>query len=296
MFQKDPYSTDHTGRISHSVKPVTYNPQQGYHPDQPYRDYDHPPNRYDVSSSGVSSGGGYQDPKYRNYDSNPPYENSVPHYDQQQWNPYSQPLSTANSQGYDPRLPYVDGPDPQYTPPLRYDEPPPQQGFDGRPRYGKPTGPGPVRYDDPPPPAPGPELHYDQDSHLNTYPSAARSPDPAAQRPAYNQGPTPQQKSYKPQQYDPIPVNSETSPTPPPKAEAPLLFPTDAPKLVPARDEKQEDDPAMRPQSVLTRVKMFENKRSVSVDRARDTGDLSGTKVNCLALRIYDIRQVMHLK
>ncbi|KAG5263811.1 hypothetical protein AALO_G00268890 [Alosa alosa] len=31
-----------------------------------------------------------------------------------------------------------------------------------------------------------------------------------------------------------------------------------------------ENDPAMRPQSVLTRVKMFENKRSVSVDRARD--------------------------
>ncbi|XP_076585448.1 tight junction protein 1 isoform X8 [Chaetodon auriga] len=282
MFQKDPYSTDNAGRIGHSMKPVTYNPQQGYHPDQPYRDYDHPPSRYDVNSSGISSGGGYPEPKYRNYDSNPPYENSVPHYDQQQWNPYSQPLSTANSQGYDPRLPYGDGPDSQYTPPLRYDEPPPQQGFDGRPRYGKPTGPAPVRYDDPPPPAPGPDLHYDQDSHLSTYPSAARSPDPAALRPAYNQGPTPQQKSYKPQQYDPIPVNSETSPTPPPKAEAPSPSPADAPK--PAREE-QQDDPAMRPQSVLTRVKMFENKRSVSMDRARDTADSSGNKAADLPLK-----------
>uniref|UniRef100_A0A3Q1BMK3 Tight junction protein 1a n=1 Tax=Amphiprion ocellaris TaxID=80972 RepID=A0A3Q1BMK3_AMPOC len=281
MFQKDPYSTDNIGRISHSMKPVTYSPQQGYHPDQqPYRDYDHPPSRYDVSSSGVSSGGGYPEPKYRNYDSNPPYENSVPHYDQQQWNPYNQPLSTANSQSYDPRLPYGDGPDSQYTPPLRYDEPPPQQGFDGRPRYGKPTGPAPVRYDDPPPPAPGSDLHYDQDSHLSTYPSASRSPEPAAQRPAYNQGPTLQQKGYKPQQYDPAPVNSETSPTPPPKAEAPSPSPVDFPKPAPARDEHQEDDPAMRPQSVLTRVKMFENKRSVSMDRARDTGDLSGNKVN----------------
>uniref|UniRef100_A0A3B4W944 Zona occludens protein 1 n=1 Tax=Seriola lalandi dorsalis TaxID=1841481 RepID=A0A3B4W944_SERLL len=286
MFQKDPYNTDNTGRIGgHSMKPVTYNPQQGYHPDQqPYRDYDHPPSRYDVSSSGVSSGGGYPEPKYRNYDSNPPYENSVPHYDQQQWNPYNQPLSTANSQGYDPRLPYSDGPESQYTPPLRYDEPPPQQGFDGRPRYGKPTGPGPVRYDDPPPPAPGPDLHYDQDSHLSTYPTAARSPDPAAQRPAYNQGPSLQQKGYKPQQYDPVPVNSETSPTPPPKAEAPSTSPVEAPKAAPARDEQQEDDPAMRPQSVLTRVKMFENKRSVSMDRARDAGDSSGTRVNCLSL------------
>ncbi|XP_042358085.1 tight junction protein ZO-1-like isoform X7 [Plectropomus leopardus] len=284
MFQKDPYSTDNTGRIGHSMKPVTYNPQQGYHPDQqPYRDYDHPPSRYDVSSSGVSSGGGYPEPKYRNYDSNPPYENSVPHYDQQQWNPYSQPLSTANSQGYDHRLPYGDGPDSQYTPPLRYDEPPPQQGFDGRPRYGKPA-PAPVRYDEPPPPAPGPDLHYDQDSHLSTYPSGAHSPDPAAQRPAYNQGPSAQVKSYKPQQYDPVPVNSETSPTPPPKAEAPSPAPVDAPKPFPAREEQQED-PAMRPQSVLTRVKMFENKRSVSVDRARDAGDSSGNKAADLPLK-----------
>uniref|UniRef100_A0A8C2XJJ7 Tight junction protein 1 n=1 Tax=Cyclopterus lumpus TaxID=8103 RepID=A0A8C2XJJ7_CYCLU len=283
MFQKDPYSVDNTGRINHSMKPVTYNPQQGYHPDQqPYRDYDHPPSRYDVSSSGVSSGGGYPEPKHRNYDSNMAYENSVPHYDQQ-WNPYSQPLSTANSQGYDPRLPYADGPDSQYTPPLRYDEPPPQQGFDGRPRYGKPTGPGPVRYDDPPPPASEADLHYNQDSHLSMYPSAGHSPDPAAQRPTYNQGPTPQQKSYKPQQYDPVPVNSETSPTPPPKAEAPSPSSAEAPQSFPARNEPQ-DDPAMKPQSVLTRVKMFENKRSVSVDRARDAGDSSVSKVNCLAL------------
>nr|XP_019935502.1 PREDICTED: tight junction protein ZO-1-like isoform X7 [Paralichthys olivaceus] len=284
MFQKDPYSTDNTGRTGHSMKPLAYNPQQGYHPDQqPYRDYDHPPSRYDVSSSGVSSGGGYREPKYHDYDSNPPFENSVPHFDQQQWNPYSQPLSTANSQGYDPRLPYSDGPDSHYTPPLRYDEPPPQQGFDGRPRYGKPTGPAPVRYDDPP--APGPDLHYDQDSHLSTYPAAARSPDPAAQRPAYNQGPAPQQKGHRSQQYDPVPVNSETSPTPPPKAENPSPSPVDLPKSAPVRDEQPEDDPAMRHQSVLTRVKMFENKRSVSMDRARDNGDSSGNRAADLPLK-----------
>ncbi|XP_047437677.1 tight junction protein ZO-1 isoform X3 [Mugil cephalus] len=285
MFQKDPYSADNTGRVGHTVKPPTYSHQQGYQPDQqPYRDYDHPPNRYDVSSSGVSSGGGYPEPKYRNYDSNPPYENSVPHFDQQ-WNPYNQSLSTANSQPYDPRLPYGDGPDSQYPPPLRYDEPPPHQPFDGRPRYGKPTGPGPVRYDDPPPPAPVSDLHYDPDTHLNSYPPAARSPEPAPPRFAYNQGPTTQQKGYKPQQYDSTPLNSETSPTPPPKAEAPSPSPADVPKLAPARDDQQEDDPAMRPQSVLTRVKMFENKRSVSVDRARDAADPPGSKAADLPLK-----------
>uniref|UniRef100_A0A3Q0R5G8 Zona occludens protein 1 n=1 Tax=Amphilophus citrinellus TaxID=61819 RepID=A0A3Q0R5G8_AMPCI len=271
---KDPYSTDNTGRGGHSMKPVTYSPQQAYHPDQqPYRDYDHPPSRYDVSSSGVSSGGGYQEPKYRNYES---YENSVPHYDQQPWNPYNQPFSTANTQAYDSRPPYGDGPDSHYTPPLRYDEPPPQQGFDGRPRYGKPTSSAPVRYDDLPPPPQPSDLHYDPDSHLSTYPSASRSPEPAAQRPAYNQGPALQPKGYKPQQYDPAPVNSENPILH--KVETPSPSPADVPKAASGRDEQQEEDPAMRPQSVLTRVKMFENKRSVSMDRARDAGDSFGNK------------------
>ncbi|XP_054627547.1 tight junction protein ZO-1 isoform X8 [Dunckerocampus dactyliophorus] len=276
MFPKDPYSLDGTGRPGHATKAGNYNPQQGYHPDQqPYRDYDHPPNRYDVSS-----GGGYLEPKYRNYDSQPPFENSDPHYDQQQWSPYGQMHSTANSQGYSPRLPYSDGLDSQYTPPLRYDEPPPQQGFDGRPRYGKPTASGPVRYDDPPPLSPGHDLHYSQDSHLTPYPSAARSP--GGQRPTYNQGPTQQQKGYKPQQYDPVAVNSHTSPTPTSKTEVTSPSPVDAPKPDTARNE---DDPAMRPQSVLTRVKMFENKRSVSMDRARDVGDLSGNRATDLPLK-----------
>lgn len=255
------------------MKPVAPSPQQGHH-QQPYRDYDHPPGRYDVSG-----GGGFPDPKYRSYDSHLAYENSVPHYDQQQWSPHSQPLSTALPQGYDLRTPYGDGPDPQYAPPLRYDEPPPQQGFDGRPRYGKPTGLGPVRYDDPPPPSPGHDLHYNQDSQLSTYPSASRSPDPSSQRPAYSQGPAQQQKGFKPQQYDPLPVNSDTSHTPPPKAEVSSPSPVDT-KPAAASGEPQEDDPAMRPQSVLTRVKMFENKRSVSMDRARDSGDSSGNRVN----------------
>ncbi|XP_037545359.1 tight junction protein ZO-1 isoform X2 [Nematolebias whitei] len=275
MFQKDPYSVDNAGRMANSTKPMNYSPQQ------PYRDYDHPPSRYDVSSGGV----GYTEPKYRSNDHVPLYENSVPHYDQQQWNPYSQSPPAANAQAYDGRSPYSDGPDPHYTPPLRYDEPPPQQGFDGRPRYGKPAGQGPVHYSDLPPPPQGSDLRYDQDSHLGTYPSAARSPEPPAQRPAYNQGAPSQLRGYKPQQYDPSLVNFETSRTPPPKAEAPSPSPGEAPKPAPVGDERQEEDPAMRPQSVLTRVKMFENKRSVSVDRVRDGGDSSGSRAGELPLK-----------
>ncbi|XP_061887218.1 tight junction protein ZO-1 isoform X18 [Entelurus aequoreus] len=276
MFQKDPYSPDDIGRPGPGIKPGNYNPQQGYHPDQqPYRDYDHPPNRYDVNS-----GGGYLEPKYRNYDSQPPFENSVPHYDQQQWSPYSQTHPTANSQGYNPRLPYSDGLDSQYTPPLRYDEPPPQPGFDGRPRYGKPTVSGSARYDEPPPLSPRHDLHYNQDSQQTSYPSAIRSP--SGQRPAYNQGPTQQLKGYRPQQYDPAPVNSDNSPPHTSKSEVTSPSPRNVPKPDTARNE---DDPAMRQQSVLTRVKMFENKRSVSVDRAKEGGDLSGNRATDLPLK-----------
>nr|XP_057934726.1 tight junction protein ZO-1 isoform X3 [Doryrhamphus excisus] len=272
MFPKDPYSPDGTGRPGPATKAGNYNPQQGYHPDQqPYRDYDHPPNRYD---------GGYPEPKYRDYDSQPPFENNEPHYDQQQWSPYGQTHATANSQGYNPRLPYSDGLDSQYAPPLRYDDAPPQQGFDGRPRYGKPTSSGPARYDDLPPLSPGHDMHYNQDSHLTSYPSATRSP--GGQRPAYNHGPTQQQKGYKPQQYDAVPVNSHTGAAPASKTDATSPSPVDAPKPDTARNE---DDPAMRPQSVLTRVTMFENKRSVSVDRARDVGDLSGNRGTDLPLK-----------
>lgn len=276
MFAKDPYSpADSAGRLTHNSRPLAYNnAQQGYHPDQPYRDYDHPPSHYDVS------GGGYQEPKYRNYDSNLPYENSVPQYDQQPWN-QPHPAATASSQSLDQRSPFNDGHhDPHYTPPLRYDEPPPPttHQFDGRPRYGKPTGAAPMRYDEPPLPAPASNLHSDQDLHLNAYPlppspSAARSPEPTAQRSAFGQGPAPPQKTHKPQQYDPAgTTNSDGSPTPPlppPKAQT---------SSSPSPVEAPQDD--SRPQSVLTRVKMFENKRSVSVDRARDAGDFPGNKVS----------------
>uniref|UniRef100_A0A3B3XG40 Zona occludens protein 1 n=1 Tax=Poecilia mexicana TaxID=48701 RepID=A0A3B3XG40_9TELE len=281
MFQKDPYGMENTGRITNSMKAVNYNPPQPYHPDQQsYRDYDHPPSRYDVSSGA----GAYPESQYRNNDHIPLYENSVPQYDQQQWNPYGQPPSAANSQGYDYRLRNSDGSDPQYTPPLRYDEPPPHQGFDVRPRYGKPTGPGPVHYDDLPPPPQGSDLGYDQDSHLG-YPSASRFPELAPQRPTYNQGHSLQPEGYKPQHYDPTPANSLASLTPPPKAETHSPSPVEAAKPAPSRDEPQEEDPAMRPQSVLTRVKMFENKRSVSVDRARDAGESTGNRAADLPLK-----------
>uniref|UniRef100_A0A4W5NPN1 Zona occludens protein 1 n=1 Tax=Hucho hucho TaxID=62062 RepID=A0A4W5NPN1_9TELE len=291
FMRKDPYLEEPV-RVNHGgVKPspvmgppMTYESQPPYQDQHPYRDYDHPPNRYD--------GGGYLEPKYRNFDSQLHHEKSVPHYDDQ-WPPCDQQTSgppphqqqQSPGHGYDPRLSYEDGPERDYSPPQpRYDEAP--LGYNGRPRYGKPAGPGPIRYDESPPSGPGgyAPLRYDQEPH--PYPPATRSPEPPkqyyqgepAQRPgpgpAYNQAP-PQHRGYKhpPQQYEPI-INFD-APAPKPQPEALPPNPLPPPPVV-----EPEDDPAIRAQSVLSRVKMFENKRSVSVDRAKEAGDAFGLRVS----------------
>uniref|UniRef100_A0A4W5NLR2 Zona occludens protein 1 n=1 Tax=Hucho hucho TaxID=62062 RepID=A0A4W5NLR2_9TELE len=207
MYKKDPYLEEPV-RVNHGgVKPspvmgppMTYESQPPYQDQHPYRDYDHPPNRYD--------GGGYLEPKYRNFDSQLHHEKSVPHYDDQ-WPPCDQQTSgppphqqqQSPGHGYDPRLSYEDGPERDYSPPQpRYDEAP--LGYNGRPRYGKPAGPGPIRYDESPPSGPGgyAPLRYDQEPH--PYPPATRSPEPPKQyyqgEPAQRPGPGPTKAKGKP--------------------------------------------------------------------------------------------------
>ncbi|XP_064192046.1 tight junction protein ZO-1-like isoform X8 [Anguilla rostrata] len=301
IYKKDLYSMEDPMR--HGLKqqqqpppaagsPLAYDPQPPYQEEQPYRDYERPPYRYD--------GGGYLEPKSRSFDSHLHYENRVPHYGDQ-WSPYDQqaspsrppvyqparpPVENQHPPGYGPRQAYEGGGERDYSPPQpRYDEPP--LGYDGRPRYDPPpkgyAKPGPVRYDEPPPPASaGYDLRprYDPEPHTYT-PAASHSPEPPKQyygdpapRSPYNPGP--HNRSYKPGQYEPL-ANSD-APLPPPKAE-PIPPVADevitvAPKPLPAPSTGEpEDDPAMKPQSVLTRVKMFENKRSVSVDRGKEAGD-----------------------
>ncbi|XP_043099488.1 tight junction protein ZO-1 isoform X6 [Puntigrus tetrazona] len=233
MYKKDIY------RNNEPVQ-VNQNPMQPlYQEDKPYRDYDHQPYRYD---------GGYMEPKARNFDSHLHFDSSVPPYDEQ-WAQYDQ------TSGYDPHMPYEDGLNRMYgQPQIRHDT-----GYDSsRPRYGKPS-PGPIRHDEPPPARP----QYDQEALPRTQ-ASSRSPEPPkqqyydpSQRPSYTQPP---QRGY---------MNSEASVTPPkPESISPPVE-----TVLPPPPAEAEDDPAMKPQSVLTRVKMFENKRSVSVDRARESAD-----------------------
>ncbi|XP_062848145.1 tight junction protein ZO-1 isoform X3 [Trichomycterus rosablanca] len=302
MYKKDLYSVDEPVRVNHVMKPqppqpslappssLSYSHQPVYQDKQPYREYNHPPYGYD--------GGGYAQPKPHNYNAHLHYDNRVPHYDEQ-WPHYDQqtspqappPVGPGYPQGhqppahsYEPHSPYEDGPTRDYSPTQpRYDEQP--AVYDSRPQRHNKAGP--VRYDDQPPPPP---VTYDARSpyepETHGFPiNNPRSPDPSKQyygdasvRPAYNPGPP--NRAYKSGPHEHM--NSEPA-VPPPKPEV-VLSPGEPVHTVvsksqpPPREEPEEEDPAMKPQSVLTRVKMFENKRSVSVDRAKDTGDLPGVR------------------
>uniref|UniRef100_A0A673MV22 Tight junction protein ZO-1-like n=1 Tax=Sinocyclocheilus rhinocerous TaxID=307959 RepID=A0A673MV22_9TELE len=254
MYKKDIYRNNEPVQVNQNPMQPNYNPQQPlYQEDKPYRDYDHQPYCYD---------GGYMEPKARNFDPHLHFDSSMPPYDEQ-WAPYDQ------TSGYDPHMPYEDGLNRIYGhPQMRHDT-----GYDSsRPRYGKPS-PGPIRHDEPPPARP----QYDQEALPRTQ-ASSRSPEPPkqqyydpSQRPSYTQPP---QRGY---------VNSEASVTPPkPESISPPVEPA-----LPLPPAEAEDDPAMKPQSVLTRVKMFENKRSVSVDRPVDMvpkpGAASMPKANSLS-------------
>ncbi|XP_051239025.1 tight junction protein ZO-1 isoform X8 [Dicentrarchus labrax] len=279
MYKKDLYNMEDPVRINHGLKQsMSYSHQLPYQDKQPYREYDHPPYGYD--------GGGYTEPKPHNTDSHLHYDNRVPHYNEQ-WPPYDQQTSSSQPagyqpghqqpMGYSPRSPYDDGPGRDYSPPQpRYDEAP-QVGYDGRPRHSKP---GPIRYDEPPPPPPsGYEARSPYEAEPHSFPiNSPRSPEPPKQyygdsglRPTYIPGPP--NRGYKPGMHEPL-INSEPT-IPPPKPETlpspgePAITPGSKPLPPPPREDLDED-PAMKPQSVLNRVKMFENKRSVSMDRAKE--------------------------
>uniref|UniRef100_A0A8K9XY56 Tight junction protein 1b n=1 Tax=Oncorhynchus mykiss TaxID=8022 RepID=A0A8K9XY56_ONCMY len=302
MYKKDLYSLEEPVRVNHGgMKSSLSYTHQPYQDQQPHRQYDHPPYGY------CSDGGGYAEPKQPpqgNFDphtSHLHYNNRVPqHFADGQWPPYDQQTSSpqppayqpgpGHQQGYTPRgtTPYEDGPVRDYSPPQPcYDEAPAgMQGYDGRPRHGK--TPGPMRYDEPPPPpSAGPydaRSPYESESP-HCYPvSSPRSPDPPKQyfgdsapglRPSYNPGPPSRGGGYNRE-----PLMTSDPPLPPPKPE-PLASPgemgVNAGSKPPGEEER--DDPAMKPQSVLNRVKMFENKRSLSVDRAKEADDSTMTRV-----------------
>lgn len=303
---------EETVRVNQGMRPAVGGPTppsgpQGapYPPQHPqqqlYRDYEHPAYGYEPSHP-KSHGGGGGGGGGGSYEGHPHYDQRAPVYGEQPWTPYEQqqqpapqlpppPQSTTSYHqpptapiGYDPRSPYEDDAPPtrDYSPPRgnRYEDAP----YDGRPRHMKP--PGPTHYDETPPPPPPPAAYearspYEPEAHHHPYPPA-RSPEPPkhyygdAPRPAYTPSQT---RPYGSDAPPPPPPKPDTLMSPPtcegPLGSKPLPLPPLAHSPRGGNEEVAEDeaDPAMRPQSVLTRVKMFENKRSVSVDRGKEGPD-----------------------
>ncbi|XP_048828985.1 tight junction protein ZO-1-like isoform X3 [Brienomyrus brachyistius] len=269
MYKKDPYSPEEPVRPNHGPKQPPTGPAPPYGDEPPYRDYEQPSFR---------CGGEYLDPHKH-------YENRMPPYDEH-WAAYrEQPAPPAPA--YHPaRQPF--GPPPEMRPlfeegpgrdygPLqpRYDDG--ALNYTGRPRYGRP---GSLRFEELPPAPPGGyDGHYNTEPHAFP-PGAPRSPEPPRQyymdstRPSYSRG-------YKSGEYEPT-LNTD-GPPPPPKADV-LPSPGESTQNMaskvtsPASRDELEDDPAMKPLSVLTRVKMLENKHSVSMDRDREPGELMGPR------------------
>uniref|UniRef100_A0A670ZPS8 Tight junction protein 1 n=1 Tax=Pseudonaja textilis TaxID=8673 RepID=A0A670ZPS8_PSETE len=290
MYRKEPFVHEDLPHQNFALKQpgqrqekdpnLTYE-LQGPYPEKPAnRDYEPLAYRYDSSN--------YVDPFPHSYDPRLPYEEHVPPYEDH-WMYYEE------KQPYQPRPPYESQPPRDFDPRAnteesaarsgyfgaqpRFEEPAPV-AYDNRPRYEpapKAFNLSQLRYEEPPPP--GYEVHGRYKSEPQPYSATVpRSPEPKhyyeSQPRGYEQAPPPgfgtKAAPYEaalgtggpplPPQSKPeaLPCNSKALPTPPAKEE--------------------EDDPAMKPQSVLTRVKMFENKRSSSLEKIKDSNDLSAVK------------------
>ncbi|XP_066492642.1 tight junction protein ZO-1 isoform X5 [Tiliqua scincoides] len=290
MYRKDPYINEEPPRQNYVLKQpaqrqekesnLTYEPQAPYTEKQPNRDYEPLAYRYESTN--------YVDQFSRGYDPRLHYEERVPPYDEH-WGYYDE------KQPYQPRPPYDNQPPRDFDPRQnaeestergcyfpaqpRFEEPPPV-AYDNRSRYdhtSKNFNLAQLRYEEQP--TAGYEVHGRYKTETQAYPSAVpRSPEPKhyfeSQPRGYEPGP-PQGFSAKAGQYDPSINTAGVHPSAP--LQKPEVLPSNS-KPLPTQPAEEEDDPAMKPQSVLTRVKMFENKRSSSLEKIKDSNEVPVVK------------------
>uniref|UniRef100_A0A250Y7U9 Zona occludens protein 1 n=1 Tax=Castor canadensis TaxID=51338 RepID=A0A250Y7U9_CASCN len=290
-YRKDPYPEEmmrqnhilkqpavgHPGQRPDKEPNLTYEPQLPYLEKQTSRDLEQPTYRYDSSS--------YTDQFSRNYDHRLRYEDRIPTYEEQ-WSYYE------DKQPYQPR-PSLDNQHPRdidsrqhseessergYFP--RFEEPAPLS-YDSRPRYEQPPRPSTLRHEEQP--APGYDMHSRYRPEVQPYSSAG--PKSSEPKPYFDQYPRsyeqvpPQGFTSKAGHYEPVHGAAVVPPLVPPSQHKPEALPSTAKPLPPPPTlTEDEEDPAMKPQSVLTRVKMFENKRSASLENKKDVNDTASFK------------------
>ncbi|XP_041444260.1 tight junction protein ZO-1 isoform X5 [Xenopus laevis] len=233
--------------------------------------------RYDSTSD-------YVDQFPHNYDSRINYDDHVPTYDEQ-WGYYDDkqsfpqrpPFDSKRNRDFNIRQHSDENLERNYFPQQPRLEEPPPVAYDNRPRPSQNYKPTQVHYEDSP--SADYDMHMRYKPEPQTIPSVPTSKSSDA-KPYFDQhirgyehSPS-QVFNTKPGQYDASP-RKEPMPPPPAQNKPELLSTSSKPLPAPAITSaaKEDDDPAMKPQSVLTRVKMFENKQSNQGETNKDMND-----------------------
>nr|XP_021488942.1 tight junction protein ZO-1 isoform X5 [Meriones unguiculatus] len=288
VYRKEPYPEEmmrqnnilkqpalvHPGQRPDKEPNLAYEPQLTYVEKQASRDLEQPAYRYDSSS--------YTDQFSRNYDHRLRYEDRIPTYEDQ-WSYYDDkqpyqprpPFDSQHSRDLDSRQHPEEALERSYFP--RFEEPA-SLSYDSRPRYEQLPRTSTLRHEEQPTPAY--EVHNRYRPEAQPYSSAGpKSSEPKQyfdQYPrSYEQVP-PQGFPSKAGHYEPLHGAAVVPPLIPSSQHKPEVLPsaTKPPPPPPVLTE-EEEDPAMKPQSVLTRVKMFENKRSASLDNKKDPPEVA---------------------
>ncbi|XP_055663845.1 tight junction protein ZO-1 isoform X7 [Falco peregrinus] len=300
VYRKDPYINEEASRQSYILKqpainhPVQrqerdpnliYESQAQYAEKQPSRDYEQSTYRYDSTNYVDQFSRGY-DPRLHYDDRVPPYEEHWAYYDEKQ--PYNQARTAYENQpprDLDSRQNIEESTERSYYPAQpRFEEPAPMS-YEGRPRYEhapKNFSLPQVRYEDQH--SVGYDTHGRYKQEAQPYQSAiSRSPEPKQYFDphirGYEQG-GPQAYNAKAGQYEPSHSTSGVSVPPPPSSQTkPEVLPSNSKPLpTPPSLAEEEEDPAMKPQSVRSRVKIFERRRSPSLEKMKDLSDTSAVK------------------
>lgn len=315
MYRKDPYINEEASRQSYILKqpainhPVQrqerdpnliYESQAQYAEKQPSRDYEQSTYRYDSTNYVDQFSRGY-DPRLHYDDRVPPYEEHWTYYEEKQ--PYNQTRTAYENQpprDLDSRQNLEESTERSYYPAQPRFEEPPAMSYDSRPRYEhapKNFSLPQVRYEDQH--TVGYDGHSRYKPEAQPYQSAiSRSPEPKQYFDphirGYEQGP-PQAYNAKAGQYEPSHSTSGVSLPPPPSSQTkPEVLPSNSKPLpAPPSLAEEEEDPAMKPQSVRSRVKIFERRRSPSLEKMKDVSDTT-VKVSNLSPAVLLMR--LHCK
>ncbi|XP_059714181.1 tight junction protein ZO-1 isoform X5 [Haemorhous mexicanus] len=299
VYRKDPYINEEASRQSYVLKqpainhPVQrqerdpnliYESQAQYAEKQPSRDYEQSTYRYDSTNYVDQFSRGY-DPRLHYDDRVPPYEEHWTYYEEKQ--PYNQTRTSYENQpprDLDSRQNLEESTERSYYPAQPRFEEPPAMSYESRPRYEhapKNFSLPQVRYEEQH--AVGYDAHGRYKPEAQPYQSAiSRSPEPKQYFDphirGYEQGP-PQAYNAKAGQYEPSHSTSGVSLPPPSSQTKPEVLPSNSKPLpTPPSLAEEEEDPAMKPQSVRSRVKIFERRRSPSLEKMKDTSDTSTVK------------------